>query len=222
MKKHRIPNKLNLKRSAALLGVSLAMVSGVMAQDTIAEREKKAEHLQAMYNMAERAYKDGDINAARQTLRALLAEKPSYGQAIALQRQLQLNGDRMVLAKKKRVFNAVILEQVDYKELTLAQAIKLLGSSVETSSKGKVVPNFVIQDPKRYLGNESIDLQLKNIPAGTVLEHLMKETGCTATFTTYTISIKPRANMFKNALKNQDKNEDENSPEESKEGSSDE
>ena len=173
------------------------MVSGVMAQDTIVERQKKAQHLQAMYNMAERAYKDGDIDAARQTLRALLAEKPSYAKGIALQRQIRLNGGQMVLAKKKRIFNAVMIKEVDFKDLTLAQAIRLLGAKVETASGDKLTPNFVIQDPKRYLGNESITLKLKNVPAGTVLENLLQKTACTASFTTYTINIKPRASVYK-------------------------
>lgn len=190
-------NRNNLKRSATLLGMSLVMVNGVMAQDTIEQRNAKAKHLEAMYNMAERAFKDGDIDAARQTLRALLAEKPSYARGIALQRQLKLNGGQMLLAKKKRIFNAVIIKEVDYKELTLSQAIRLLGATVEKSSGDKVIPNFVIQDPNRYLGNESISLSLKNVPAGTVLENLLQKTACTASFTAYTVNIKPRASVYK-------------------------
>ena len=37
-----------LKRSVTLLGVSLAMVSGIMAQETMVEGQKKAQHLQAV------------------------------------------------------------------------------------------------------------------------------------------------------------------------------
>ncbi len=82
----------------------------------------------------------------------------------------------------------------------MTQAIRLLSATVETSSGGKVISNFVIQDPKRYLGNESITLNLKNVPAGTVLDYLLQKTACTASFTTYTINIKPRALYKKRAV----------------------
>ncbi len=166
------------------------------AQATIAERQKKAREVEELYSMAEQAYNDGDISAARDVIKSILALNPRHAHTLALRRKIRLHGGQMVILKKKRIFNAVKLDKVEYKDLTLRQALKLLGAKVEAASHGKVVPNFVVQDPKRYLGKERINLTLQNIPAGVVLSNLLQTSKCSAVFGKYTISIRPRPSAF--------------------------
>ena len=192
---------MKLKQMTQRLGYLLllnAVTTGAMAQDTISERQQKAREVLAMYAMAEQAYKDGDVTACRDIIKSVLALQPGYPHAVALKRRLRLSGNQMVLAKKKRIFNAVQLKVVDYNDLTIAQALKLLGARVEAQSGGKVIPNFVVQDPKRYLGDERITLKLKNVPAGVVLSNILQAAKCSAIFGKYTISIRPRASAFVN------------------------
>ena len=189
----QIKNKTNYKAiSIGLMLMTGLAPSVVSAQATLAERKQKAEQVQTLFNMAEKAYKDGDINVARDTLRIVLDEQPGHAHATALLRKIQLNGSQFELAKKKRIFNSVILKQVDYKEVNLAQALKILNQQVMTASDEKVVPNFVLSDPKKYLGDERLELQMNNVPAGVVLDHLLKKAGATAKFGKYSITVTPR------------------------------
>ena len=184
-----------------MITICLSATQLVMAQSTIEEREQKAQRVNKLYKMAEQAYRDNDITVARDTLQIVLAEKPGHAHSIALLRKIQLNGGRLELVKKKNKFNAVIIKEVAYNGIDLRQALKILNQQVMTASGKKVIPNFVLRDPSKYLGNERIELQLNNVPAGVVLDHLMKKTGTSAKFGKYSITISPRSSAYKNKAK---------------------
>jgi len=195
----------NITRKRYLTGYSLLLAtslfitpSTVSAQATIKERQAKAAQVQKLYNMAVQAYNDGDIAVARDTLRTVLAEQPGHAHSIALLRKMKLNGGQLELAKKKRIFNSVILKEIDYQSLNLAQALKILNQQVIKASNDKVIPNFVLSDPKKYLGDERLSLQLNGVPAGTVLDHLLKKAGATARFGKYSITVSPRPSAHQN------------------------
>ncbi len=189
-------NRNNFKAiGASLMLITSLIPSTVLAQATLEERKQKTAQVAKLYNMAEKAYRDGDVDVARDTLQIVLAEQPGHPHAIAMLKRIKLNGSQFELAKKKRLFSSVIIKEVDFKEVNLAQALKILNQQVMTASGKKVIPNFVITDPKEYLGDERIELQMTNVPAGTVLDHLMKKTNTSAKFGKYSITVRPRSSQ---------------------------
>ena len=170
----------------------LLTTATLSAQETIEERKQRAEQVELFYSMAERAYEDGDIKAARESLRSALALNRSHAHSIALARKMRTGGNQTVLAKRKRIFNAVMVPRVELDEASLRDAIKVLAMVVEKESKGKVIPNFVIQDKHKVLDEAKITLKLRNVPAGDVLDHLLRSAGASASFGKYTTIIRPR------------------------------
>ena len=173
----------------------LLLTTGTLtAQQTIEERQQRAQQVELFYNMAVKAYEDGDVKAAREALRSSLALNRSHAHSIALARRMKTSGNQTVLAKRKRIFNGVMIPLIDLNEASVKDAISVLAKTVETQSKGKVVPNFIIQDRSKKLDDVKITLKLKNVPAGDVLDHLLRSSGASASFGKYTTIIRPRGN----------------------------
>ena len=165
------------------------------AQDTIQERNERAKQVELFYNMAAKAYEDGDVAAARESLRSALALNRTHAHSIALARRMQTSGNQTVLARRKRIFSSVMIPLIDLNEASVKDAVRVLATNVETESKGKVIPNFVIQDKSNILDDTQITIKLKNIPAGDVLEHILRASGATASFGKYTTIIRPRTRV---------------------------
>jgi len=72
-------------------------------------------------------------------------------------------------------------------------ALKILSDIVEKESKDKVIANFVIRDRYKSFDNVKIDLTLKNIPAGEVLNHILSEAGATVSFGKYSTVVRSRS-----------------------------
>jgi hypothetical protein len=172
----------------------LLTASTLVAQETIAERQQRAQQVELFYNLAVKAYEDGDIKAAREALSSALTLNRAHAHSIALARQMRANGSQTVLARRKRIFNSVMIPIIDLEEATVRDSINVLSKAVETQSKGKVIPNFIIQDRNKTFDDVKITLKLKNIPAGDVLDHLLKSAGASASFGKYTTTIRPRGN----------------------------
>ncbi|MFT5906386.1 MAG: hypothetical protein ACI9E1_001994 [Cryomorphaceae bacterium] len=173
----------------------LLLTTGTLtAQQTIEERQQRAQQVDLFYNMAVRAYEDGDAKAAREALRSALALNRSHAHSIALARRMQTGGNQNVLAKRKRIFSSVMVPLIDLNEASVKDAISILAKNVETQSKGKVIPNFIIQDRGKQFDEVKITIKLKNVPAGDVLDHLLRSSGASASFGKYTTIIRPRGN----------------------------
>lgn len=187
----RLKNSI-IKWSGGLLLASFLLPSHLSAQETIQERQQRAKKVELFYNMAEEAYENGEYDAAREALRSALALNRQHAHSIALTRKMQASGGRNVVAIRKRNFDNVIVPTVDYDAISFQDAITILAETVEKQSNGKVIPNFVINDREGILKNAEITLKLKSVPAGNVLEHLLKSAGASARFGKYTTTIRPR------------------------------
>ena len=173
----------------------LLLTTGTLtAQKTIEERQQRAKQVELFYNMAAKAYEDGDIKAAREAVSSALALNRGHAHSIALVRTMNSRGNQTVLARRKRIFSSVMIPLIDLNDASVKDAIKVLATTVETQSKGKVIPNFILQDRNNILDDVKITLKLKNVPAGDVLDHLLRSAGASASFGKYTTIIRPRGN----------------------------
>jgi len=173
----------------------LLSTSSIHAQYTIEERKQRAKQVELFYNMAAKAYENGDMEAARESLRSALSINRNHAHSIALARRMKTSGNQTVLARRKRIFSNVMVPIIDLDEVSVRDAIKVLAKNVETESKGKVIPNFIIQDKGKALDGVKITLKLKNVPAGDVLDHLLRASGASASFGKYTTVIRPRTKV---------------------------
>lgn len=172
------------------------LITGTLnAQQTIEERQERAQQVELFYNLAEKAFEDGDIKASREALSSALSLNRSHAPSIALSRRINSNGNQTVLERRKRLFNSVMLPMIDFSDASFKDAIHALAKSVETESKGEVTPNFIIQDRGKVFDKVMINLTLKNVPAGDVLDHLLKSAGAGVNFGTYSTVISPRGNV---------------------------
>jgi hypothetical protein len=186
---------MKLTNTVIKLSASLIITTSTLnAQETIQERQERAQQVEQFYNMAVQAYEDGDITAAREALNSALTLNRSHAHSIALARQMKAQGNQTVLDRRKRLFNSVMIPIIDLSDVTFKDAINVLAKSVETQSKGQITPNFIIQDRGNTLNDVKITLVLKNVPAENVLDHLLKSAGASVTFGEYTTVIRPRGN----------------------------
>ena len=167
--------------------------SVVTAQDTIEERNQKAQQVELFYQMAEKAYSSGDIRAAKEALRSALDINRKHGRSLALLSRMRTGGTESTLvALRKRQFDSVVLPLIDLEKVTLREALRTLSDAVIAQSKDKIIPNFVVQDRNGVFDKTDISLKLRNIPAGEVLNHLLSDTSATAKFEKYSTVIRPR------------------------------
>jgi hypothetical protein len=93
------------------------------------------------------------------------------------------------------MFNGVMIPIFDLEEASFKDAINVLAKAVESQSKGAVIPNFIIQDKSNHFDGNKVTLKLKNIPAGEVLDYLLRSAGASVSFGKYTTVIRPRGNV---------------------------
>ena len=180
----------------------LISTSALVAQDTIAERNEKLKQVENFFKIAEKAYEQGDLKAATEAIRSTLEMNPKHGRAIALYREIKSGGgNRALVALRKRTFNKVIVPLVDFQVMDVRGALKILSDAVLKESNEKEIPNFVIQDRHKYFDKVQIDLQLRNVPAGEVLNHILSAANATANFGKYSTVIRPRSTGAKKDVK---------------------
>jgi len=182
-----------LKWSSFLLLAS----SSINAQDTIEERKERAKQVELFYSIAAQAYEDGDLEAARESLRSALALNRTHAHSIALSRRMRTNGSQTVIARRKRVLENVVIPLIDLNEASVKDAVKVLGLNVENETNGKVIPNFVIQDKNKKFAGIKITLKLRNVPAGEILNHIIKSSNGSVNYGKYTTVIRPRTKTVK-------------------------
>ena len=137
----------------------LLTASTLTAQQTIQERQQRAQQVELFYNMAAQAYEDGDFPAAQEALKSALALNRSHAHSIALVRRMKTSGNQNVLARRKRIFSNVMIPIIDLNEASVKDAINVLAKTVETQSKGKVIPNFIIQDRNNSFDETKITIK---------------------------------------------------------------
>ena len=172
----------------------LISTSALVAQDTISERNEKIKQVEVFYNLAEKAYARGDIEGATEAIRSSLHMNPKHGRSIALYRKMKSGGsDRARLSLRKRNFSKVIVPLVDFNEMDVRGALKVLSDIVEKESNNKIIANFVIQDKNKVFDKVEIDFTLRNIPAGEVLNHILSVANANVSFGKYSTVVRPRS-----------------------------
>lgn len=172
--------------------IGIALCISASAQNTIKQREDRAQKVNAYYQQASQAYKDGDITSASEALKNALALNPRHAQSYALSLQLKKQGSTFKAKARERQLAQIKLKHIDVEDMELGEALEILSKLIEKETKDKYIPNFVIQDSSGILKTKKVKLNLKGIPASIALEYLLEQTGAISRFDDYAINIRSR------------------------------
>ncbi len=152
------------------------------------EAKTAAEHYAAGV-AAERA---GDPDAARDAYTRALRVNPRHAESRYRLGLLKSQGANIASKGRETKIGSVMIPEIKLDGATLGETLELLGKLVEKHSEGKVTPNFVLQDPSGELRDQTVSLQLKNVPARAVLQYVTTQTGTKARFDEHAVVILPR------------------------------
>lgn len=158
------------------VGVRLAFIF-VMA--TGAGTVHAADDVNQMFQMGRAAFYKGDHETAYALLTQVEASNPKHFETKALLAQIRAQ-KKSGTPTIKKTYDSLILPQVDFTEVTLAEAIEGLRGLSKNASDGKVIPNIIIKDPA--LGAKMLSLNIRNVPLSDAIQYLADLSGATSVY----------------------------------------
>ena len=92
----------------------------------------------------------------------------------------------------RHALKKITIKEVDFQELSLSETLYILKFRIENESNKQITPNFIIRDPNGEFKNGTITLQLKNLPADTLLRYIANQVQGYVRYERYAIVISPR------------------------------
>lgn len=151
--------------------------------------ETAAEQAEAYYRKGLAAEKAGDPALARASYEAALQLQPGHANARYRSGQVKINAASIKSAATEAKIGAVVIPIYQMEEATVQEAIQALSQAIEKSSEGKVVPNFVIEDPAGKLTDAKVTMQLKNIPVKAILDYIHSQASTKARYDEHAVVI---------------------------------
>lgn len=156
--------------AAALCVAAVAGMNGLPA------RAADKETINTLFQMGKAAYYKGELEQALQFLSQVESMDPRHFETRAMLAQIRLNlkstGD---MSLKKR-YEGVMLSKIEFSDLTLQEALDGLRVMSKNASEGKVIPNFIVQDPA--LNTKTLSLNLSGLPLSEAIQYLARVAGC--------------------------------------------
>ncbi|BCX47694.1 hypothetical protein HAHE_16020 [Haloferula helveola] len=149
------------------------------------------------YNAGVKAMNRNDPATARTAFEKALQLRPDHPYARYKLAALKTQAGNMLAKRKETELGGIRLPEVEFRDVTLSEALSALNSMVETESTKKkgeddaFTPNFMVQDPTGKLGDREVSLSLKNIPAKAALDYLLQQAGGIARYDEHAIVIRP-------------------------------
>ncbi|GAA5482517.1 tetratricopeptide repeat protein [Haloferula sargassicola] len=129
------------------------------------------------------AMKNNDAEGAQKAFAETLRLRPDHPYARYQLGRLKQEAPMMSARKKEAQLASVRLPEINFEEAPLSEAVAALNAMIETESgktlgkENAVIPNLMVQDSTGQLGKKEVTLQLKNIPANTVLNYVLDQVG---------------------------------------------
>ena len=92
----------------------------------------------------------------------------------------------------KYALKQINIQAVDFDQLTIREALEILTIKIEHQTNKQITPNFIIRDLKGAFKNRTVTMQLKNMPANTLLEYIANQVGGSIRYDRHAIIISPR------------------------------
>lgn len=173
---------LNTMSKTITLVIACALLSPAFAQSP-------APNADSLYKQGQAAEKAGDPVAAGNFYKSALKADPKHPDARFSLGQLKLNSGTIAAKGREEKFGSVMVPAFQLDGASLQEALEAFSAIIEKQSKEEVVPNFIVEDPKKQLADQKITLNLKNMPARAVLKYLLDQTGSKVRYDEYAVVI---------------------------------
>ncbi|MBG7608857.1 MAG: tetratricopeptide repeat protein [Verrucomicrobia bacterium] len=146
----------------------------------------------AYYQKGVAAEKAGKPDEALASYKAALKLYPEHARARYRAGQVKINASSIKADATEAKIGAVVIPVYQIEDATVSEAIELLTIGMDKATKGKIAPNFIIEDPKGKLADTRISMQLKNIPVKAVLEYIHNQANTKARYDEHAVVILAR------------------------------
>jgi hypothetical protein len=171
------------------LALAAAMLALFFPVTSLAE--EKSQGVEDTYRIGVNALKVGDTALAKKCFEAVLTHQPGHANARYQLLNLNRRGPEMAAKARAMKLRKVMIAKVEFTETPLAEALEALEALIDKETKGEYVANFIVQDPGGSLQGRAISLQLKGVPASSVLDYMLQMTGAVARYEEFAIVVKP-------------------------------
>lgn len=159
---------LKLVLAAALAAIVIAPAS-VHVQD---------DGTYILFEEGRAAFQAGLYDIARQKLNRVKAKNPGHlpTQSLLAKIEQKIGPDNAALRK---AYAEVIIEQVEFTDVTLDEAVEAVRILSRKASNNQVSPNIIIKSPE--LGKKTLTVKLTKVPLPDLLKYLAELTGAKIT-----------------------------------------
>jgi hypothetical protein len=146
---------------------------------------------------AQRAYLRNDLAGAKEKFELVRKVDPNNRTAISYLRriiaeEMQQNAGKAPRNATQEALTKMILDKVEFREASLAEALEFLKKKGTLQGEGKVAINFVLQLDE-VTQNAKITISLQKVPFSEVLRYVGDLAGVTFVYEPYAIVVKPRS-----------------------------
>jgi hypothetical protein len=145
---------------------------------------------------AQRAYIRNDLATAKEKFELVRKLEPGNRTAVSYLRRIAADEIAQSVGKAPRnvteeALKKLILEKVELREASLADALEFLKQKGTQLSEGKVAINFVLQLDEQTQ-NAKVTISLQKVPFAEVLRYVGELAGVNFTYQPYAILVKPK------------------------------
>lgn len=158
---------------------SYLAIAAVSAAMLMTSTVRAADDTHVLYEEGRAAFNAGAFELAREKLNQVAARNPNHMPTKAMLATInqKLGVDNTQLRKS---YSSVVLEKVDFADVTVEEAIEALRILSKKASGDKVVPNIIIKSPE--VGKKNVTLTLTNVPLTEVLNYIAELSGARLTY----------------------------------------
>ncbi|WP_411826244.1 hypothetical protein [Luteolibacter sp. AS25] len=157
----------------------------------VAYSQTNLEKAEAYYKQGLTAESAGNADKALASYKAAVLLNPQHANARYRLEQTKINKSAITATGTKARINSVTIPSFVVEDASLSESIELLGVLIEKQTAGKIAPNFIIEDPQGKLSNKTVNLEVKNVPVGALLNFIHGQTDSKARYDPHAVVIRP-------------------------------
>lgn len=170
---------------------TMTMAATLFELPAQAQQTNGAKEADAAFYSAVAHEKAGDAAAARIGYEKALKLNPRHANARYRLGQLKINYDRIVSKGQEQKIGSVMIPEFNVDDADFGDALEALSIHIETQSKEKITPNFIIQDPTKGIAAKKITLRMKNAPSGEILNYMLQMAKAKVRYDKHAVVIMP-------------------------------
>ncbi len=192
---HQHPSTARTGFAALALATLALLTAGLFLNSAAAgDKQKKRVSLKQVYEQGRAAYYSDNFDLAKKKFELVLKYKPSHQLSKSYlsyisQREAARGGNPAM----QKQMHALVLEEVDLDEITIAEAVEYLTLNAIKQSKGTFKPNIVLKNLSPGHKSRTFQLKLHNVPLDFALKTAGELAGIRFDFEKYAVVGTPKS-----------------------------